>query len=149
MAIPKFTEDLNVIASLGDNPKRDNGLSSQQFKAKFDEAPLLLQEYINDVLIPIVENTTPGLYGVTMTLTTATLFVSGWAEKEQKATVSDVIADPSKQAIVATASPDSLETYLDCNIRLIEQEEGELVFACDDVPTITVTVNVLILTNGG
>lgn len=52
MAIPKFLEDLNIIAKLGDNPGTDNGLSTSAFRAKFDEAALLIQKYINEVLIP-------------------------------------------------------------------------------------------------
>jgi len=52
MAIPKFLSDLNIIAKLGDYPGSDDNLSTDQFKAKFDEAPLLIQKYINDVLIP-------------------------------------------------------------------------------------------------
>lgn len=52
MAIPKFLDDLNIIAKLGDNPGTDNGLSTSAFRAKFDEAALLIQKYINDVLIP-------------------------------------------------------------------------------------------------
>lgn len=52
MAIPKFEEDLNIIAALGDNPGVDNGLDPQQFKEEFDKAGNLIQFYINNKLIP-------------------------------------------------------------------------------------------------
>lgn len=56
MAIPKFLEDLNIIARLGDKPGTDDGLSSEGFKAKFDEGILKIQVYINNVLIPGIED---------------------------------------------------------------------------------------------
>lgn len=52
MAIPKLLSDLNIISKLGDYPGSDDNLTADQFKAKFDEAPLLIQKYINDVLLP-------------------------------------------------------------------------------------------------
>lgn len=52
MAIPKFTDDLNIISKLGDNPGSDNGLTTQEFREAFDKAPLLIQKFINDILIP-------------------------------------------------------------------------------------------------
>ena len=51
MKIPKFLEDLSVISKLGDNPGADNGLTAEGLKAKFDEAALKLQGFINDTLI--------------------------------------------------------------------------------------------------
>ena len=52
MAIPKFLEDLAIISKLGENPGADNGLSTSAFRAKFDEAALKIQKYMNEVLIP-------------------------------------------------------------------------------------------------
>jgi hypothetical protein len=52
MAIPKFLEDLAIISKLGENPGADNGLSTSAFRAKFDEAGLKIQKYMNEVLIP-------------------------------------------------------------------------------------------------
>ena len=52
MAIPKFLEDLNIISKLGDYPGSDNNLSTAQFKAKFDEAGQKIQNYINNTLLP-------------------------------------------------------------------------------------------------
>jgi hypothetical protein len=52
MAIPKFEADLNIISKLPNYPGSEGGLTPEEFKAKFDEAALLLQEYLNEVLIP-------------------------------------------------------------------------------------------------
>lgn len=51
MAIPNFLDDLNIISKLGDYPRSDDGLSTMQFKAKFDEAGLKIQNYINNTLL--------------------------------------------------------------------------------------------------
>lgn len=54
MKIPELLEDLAIISQLGDNPGSDDGLSAEALKAKFDEAALKIQKYINTVLIPAV-----------------------------------------------------------------------------------------------
>ena len=51
MKFPKLTEDLSIISKLGDNPGTDNDLTSEGLKAKFDEASLILQSYINGTLV--------------------------------------------------------------------------------------------------
>ena len=51
MKIPKFLDDLSVISKLGDNPGADNGLTAEGLKAKFDEAGLRLQTFLNETLI--------------------------------------------------------------------------------------------------
>lgn len=54
MSIPKMTNDLAVIQRLSDLPNSTEGLTADQLKAKFDEAPLAIQEYINNRLIPAI-----------------------------------------------------------------------------------------------
>ena len=54
MAIEKLSADLNIISKLGDYPLADDGLEPDQFKAKFDEAGKLIKQYINEVLVPSV-----------------------------------------------------------------------------------------------
>ena len=55
MALERFTEDLNFVTNLGDNPRRDDGLSTPQFKSIFDKAGLAIQNFINNKLIPGIE----------------------------------------------------------------------------------------------
>lgn len=52
MAIPQFEENLDIIANMGDDPKSDNGLTTQEFKMAFDKAGNLIKNYINNVLLP-------------------------------------------------------------------------------------------------
>lgn len=54
--IPQFTDDLGFIARLGDNPNTDNGLSAQALKEEFDKAPRLIQQFINNYVIPALNN---------------------------------------------------------------------------------------------
>lgn len=149
MALQKFNDDLNIIAKLGDNPRTDNGLSTQGFKSKFDEAGLALQSFINDTLIPGIENTAPGLYSVTMGLAAVVLTVSGWSENTQTVSVPGVVANQNAQAVVTAAVPASLKDYQENFIQLTEQGDGTLTFTCEYVPIKSIAVNVLILTKGG
>ena len=55
MAIEKLSADLNIISKLGDYPLADDGLEPDQFKAKFDEAGKIIKQYINEVLIPSLD----------------------------------------------------------------------------------------------
>lgn len=54
MSIPNMTNDLAVIQKLSDLPNATEGLTADQLKAKFDEAPLEIQKYINEKLIPAI-----------------------------------------------------------------------------------------------
>lgn len=54
MSIPKMTNDLAVIQKLSDLPNSTEGLTAEQLKAKFDEAPQEIQKYINEKLIPAI-----------------------------------------------------------------------------------------------
>ena len=38
MAIPKMTDDLEIIQKLSDLPNATDGLTAEELKAKFDEA---------------------------------------------------------------------------------------------------------------
>lgn len=52
MALTEFTEDLNIIQKLDDEPNDVGGLTSAELKEKFDEAGLKIQTWINEVFIP-------------------------------------------------------------------------------------------------
>lgn len=52
MSIPKLTKDLAVIQKLSDLPNSADGLTAAELKAKFDEAALEIQKWINNSLIP-------------------------------------------------------------------------------------------------
>ncbi len=63
MAIEKLNENLNIISALDDKPS----LSSTDLKAKFDEGPNILKDYINNVLVPALNS---GLVTIVNDLTT-------------------------------------------------------------------------------
>lgn len=54
MAIPKLTDDLKIIQALSDLPNSEDELTAQELKAKFDEAGLTIQNYINKILIQAI-----------------------------------------------------------------------------------------------
>lgn len=56
MNVTKFTQDMNIIAKLDNEPNDMGGLTAAQLKAKFDEGGLRVQEYINGTLIPEIES---------------------------------------------------------------------------------------------
>lgn len=55
MEITKLTADVAQISKLGDYPKPDNGLTTEELKAWFDKAPAAIKEYLNDTLVPELE----------------------------------------------------------------------------------------------
>ena len=56
MAIPKMEEDVEVISKLGDIPGSDDGLTTQELKHRFDLGAVLIKDFINNVLLPGIEN---------------------------------------------------------------------------------------------
>ena len=56
MELKRFEKDVEIIQKLGTYPNRDNGLSSEGLKKKFDEAPALIKEYLNEELVPAFED---------------------------------------------------------------------------------------------
>lgn len=55
MNIPKFTKELSIIQKLSDLPNATDGLSAEELKAKFDEAGLEIQKWLNDTFIPALK----------------------------------------------------------------------------------------------
>lgn len=55
--LSKFTDDLDIIATLDTEPNDIGGLSADELKAKFDEAGNIIKKYINETLIPELAGT--------------------------------------------------------------------------------------------
>ena len=55
MNIPHLTKDLAVIQKLSDLPNTADGLSAAALKAKFDEAALAIQSWLNNTFIPALK----------------------------------------------------------------------------------------------
>lgn len=56
MEITRFTEDVNNISRLDDQPNDVGGMSAAELKAEFDKAGNSLKNYINEVLLPLLES---------------------------------------------------------------------------------------------
>ena len=50
MAVPRLTDDLDVIQKLSDNPNDTDGLSAAELKARFDEAVNIIKAFLNSNL---------------------------------------------------------------------------------------------------
>lgn len=51
MAIPKLETDVRIVSQIPNYPGSEGGLSPEAFKEKFDEAPQIIKDFINNVLI--------------------------------------------------------------------------------------------------
>lgn len=54
--VQQFLDDLNIISQIADYPGSQEGLTTAEFKAKFDEAGLRIQRFLNDHVIPALNN---------------------------------------------------------------------------------------------
>lgn len=61
MELTKLNDDLDVIQKLDDEPNDVGGMSAEELKKKFDQAPNAIKEYINGVLIPGIVELLEGL----------------------------------------------------------------------------------------
>jgi hypothetical protein len=57
MAIPKLEADVKIISQIPNYPGSEGGLTPEEFKEKFDEAPQIIKDYINKILIPELDKT--------------------------------------------------------------------------------------------
>lgn len=55
MAINKLTKNLNYIQALSDRPNTADGITSSQLKELFDQAGNDIKEYLNNTMIPSIE----------------------------------------------------------------------------------------------
>lgn len=56
MAIDFFNEDMDIIQKLDDQPNDVGGLSADELKQKFDEGGNKLKAFLNNSLIPQLNN---------------------------------------------------------------------------------------------
>ena len=71
-----------------------------------------------------------------------TLTASGWSSKKQTVSVSGVTAS---NTVLVTPAPASFVAYGEAVVYCSAQGSGTLTFTCDEVPTVSLTVNVLIM----
>ena len=78
--IPELTADMEVIQKLGRHPNVDDGLTEAGFKAKFDEAGIAIKKFINEKVVPAINDyvvSTDGLLDRTGGTMTGNIAMSG------------------------------------------------------------------------
>lgn len=91
------TAQTNVISSLADKPNTQSGMTAAQLKAKFDAADAAIKAYINDTLVPYVNETLGAAIGA------AAEDVGDGAVTESKLATSAVTADKIANSAVTSA----------------------------------------------
>lgn len=56
MGLPPFDHDMDIIQKLDDEPNDVGGLTAAELKAKFDEPGNVVKQYMNETLIPAVDD---------------------------------------------------------------------------------------------
>lgn len=65
MEFTNFSDDIRIIQKLSDKPNAVDGLNADQMKKKFDEAGLLIQNYLNNILlVELIEKVAPSGFGL-------------------------------------------------------------------------------------
>lgn len=77
--------------------------------------------------------------GATYNSATAILYASGWSGNAQTVSVSGVTAS---NLVIVAPNPGSHVAYGAAGVRCILQESGKLTFACEEVPSVALTVNI-------
>ena len=130
MALPAFETNLNIIQQLDDEPNDVGGLTAAELKAKFDEAGLTIQTWINETLLPA--------------MIAANL---GFAETTEipEATVQDAIVNVQESSAAATqalgntlsATEESLQRQITENYNALHEELLQAVIG--SIPDASVT----------
>jgi hypothetical protein len=56
VSISKFEKNMNIISALPNEPNDVGGLSANELKRKFDEGGIAVQQYINEELVPFLDD---------------------------------------------------------------------------------------------
>lgn len=75
-----------------------------------------------------------------------TLEVSNWENNTQTVSIAGVTADETKTDVLAAPDPEASNAneYAQKNVRISTQLDEAVIFECDNVPTIDLTVNVMV-----
>lgn len=90
-----------------------------------------------------VDEARKNLGAITMNNAAVQLLPDGWSDNQQIVSVSGVAAD-NMVIVSPDSSTDNYVAYTECNVRCVAQAEGILTFLCDEVPSITLIVNIAV-----
>lgn len=104
-----------------------------------------LKEYTDAMVSEVSEVTAESIQEIAEQLptsTTVTLPVSGWSGNQQVIAVSEVTAN---NTIFVSAAEASKSVYNTANVSCTAQSAGKLTFTCGTIPTVNLTVNLVIV----
>lgn len=87
MALTKYTQDTNVIGSLGTTPEDRLGMTDQQLKDKFDENAVNTKTFLNDTMIPEIDALINAIKG------------AGWTSESLKG-LADLVSTKSDKSTI-------------------------------------------------
>lgn len=158
MAIPLFEENMDIISELGDYPQTDDGLTTEEFKSIFDEAGKKIKKFLNEVLIPNINNVVDAdvlkqyisneIEKLEYTYRTIVLSPEGWSSNQQTVTVSDV-TDNIDLTVAPDTTQENLIAYSESGVICTSSDRNKLTFACRNVPAVPLTVNIKFRNLGG
>ena len=153
MAIQKMTNDLNIIQKLDDEPNDVGGLTAADLKAKFDEGSNTIKDYINNTLIPSIDE-----QGYIATRTASVKVPEyGWTSGSdgtwsQKVNVDIVKADDA--AVVVSLHLDGSAADADAeiayrgNVFRAKQEDGSSTLCAKKKPGVDVSIDIAVVEGG-
>lgn len=92
--------------------------------------------------VSLSDDDTLGSIGAASIGISVTLLSSGWSSNAQTVTVNGVTASNN---IIVSPAPASMQDYMDCAVYCSAQAANQLTFNCTSVPSVDITVNVLIV----
>lgn len=108
----------------------------------------VLPDDLAAIICPGVLDPTPAdaFRGLLSQRTVVTLSASNWVDNMQSVVVDGVTEDVMKTDVFASAETENpnFEAYNECGVRPHKQLDGLVVFKCENVPTIDLTVNVMV-----
>jgi hypothetical protein len=100
MSFERLKEDLNIISKLPDDPVNEGGLTTDSFKAKFDEGSNVIKQYINTVLLAALEADTAGnSIGVDITIDNTRVTTLQRALQSLRDAIDSIVIDTSERVI--------------------------------------------------
>lgn len=93
-------------------------------------------------LLGAVKSWSEGKFALQPSTTTVTIATTDWSNLSCTKSVTGMTAS---KIVLVSPDPVSFTAYTDAGVRCSAQGSGTLSFACDSVPSSSVTVNILIL----
>ena len=134
MAISLFNKDVQNVSALSDLPNTEEGLTSAQLKAVFDQAGVDIKTYINSTLVPQINN------ALARTLTVT--FPSGQTSYNLTTSSYGLTAN---SIVYCQPQRDSQHLWNTCDVKCSGVTTNKLSFTATSAPSAAVKIDVLVL----